>query len=147
MRIGILIPTRGVVMSSARRRPVETCRTMARRADAAGYDAVWVGDSIVAKPGLEPLTHARLSHWNHHPRATRHGGAAAGPAASGGAGGADRQRRSDIVRARGAGLGVGWSLPFAEREWAACGANRKRRVRLLEEHVELWRTPTRVWTP
>src|SRR5438477_216894 len=56
MRIGVLIPTRGVVMESARRPPVETCWTMARHADAAGYDAVWVGDSIVAKPRLEPLT-------------------------------------------------------------------------------------------
>ncbi len=37
------------------------------------------------------------------------------------------------------GLGVGWSLPSAEREWAACGAQHKRRVRRLEEHVETWR--------
>jgi alkanesulfonate monooxygenase SsuD/methylene tetrahydromethanopterin reductase-like flavin-dependent oxidoreductase (luciferase family) len=37
------------------------------------------------------------------------------------------------------GLGVGWSLPSAEREWAACGADHKRRVRRLEEHVEVWR--------
>src|SRR5216684_1984969 len=29
---------------------------MARLADQAGYDAVWVGDSVVAKPRLEPLT-------------------------------------------------------------------------------------------
>ena len=29
---------------------------MARHADAHGYDAVWVGDSIVAKPRVEPLT-------------------------------------------------------------------------------------------
>ena len=56
MRIGVLIPTRGVVMESARRPPVETCWTMARRADQAGYDAVWVGDSIVAKPRLDVLT-------------------------------------------------------------------------------------------
>src|SRR5918995_5902572 len=56
MRIGILIPTRGVVMTSARRPPVEECWTMACIADAHGYDAVWVGDSIVAKPRLEPLT-------------------------------------------------------------------------------------------
>jgi alkanesulfonate monooxygenase SsuD/methylene tetrahydromethanopterin reductase-like flavin-dependent oxidoreductase (luciferase family) len=38
------------------------------------------------------------------------------------------------------GLGVGWSLPSAEREWAACGADHKRRVRRLEEHVMVWRT-------
>ena len=56
MRIGILIPTRGAVMESARRPPVETCWTMARRADQAGYDAVWVGDSIVAKPRLDAVT-------------------------------------------------------------------------------------------
>ena len=31
------------------------------------------------------------------------------------------------------GLGVGWSLPSAEREWAACGVDHKRRVRRLEE--------------
>jgi alkanesulfonate monooxygenase SsuD/methylene tetrahydromethanopterin reductase-like flavin-dependent oxidoreductase (luciferase family) len=41
------------------------------------------------------------------------------------------------------GLGVGWSLPSAEREWAACGADHKRRVRRLEDHVEIWRM---LWT-
>ena len=34
---------------------------------------------------------------------------------------------------------MGWSLPSAEREWAACGADHKRRVRRLEEHVAVWR--------
>src|SRR5262245_60047593 len=56
LRLGVLIPTRGVVMASAQRPDVETCWTMARHADEAGYDAVWVGDSVVAKPRLEPLT-------------------------------------------------------------------------------------------
>jgi alkanesulfonate monooxygenase SsuD/methylene tetrahydromethanopterin reductase-like flavin-dependent oxidoreductase (luciferase family) len=37
------------------------------------------------------------------------------------------------------GLGVGWSLPSAAREWAACGMDHKRRARRLEEHVEIWR--------
>src|SRR5262249_29736447 len=41
------------------------------------------------------------------------------------------------------GLGVGWSLLSAEREWAACGADHKRRVRRLEDHVEIWRM---LWT-
>ena len=41
------------------------------------------------------------------------------------------------------GLGVGWSLPSAEREWAACGADHKARVRRLQEHIEIWR---RLWT-
>jgi len=56
MRIGVLIPTRGIVIQSARRPAVDECWAMARHAEAAGYDAVWVGDSIVAKPRLEALT-------------------------------------------------------------------------------------------
>lgn len=56
MRIGVLIPTRGVVTQSSRRPEAGECWTMARHADQAGYDAVWVGDSVVAKPRLEPLT-------------------------------------------------------------------------------------------
>src|SRR6267143_2158265 len=79
MRLGILVPTRGAVMQSARRPPVEECWAMARHAD-------------------------RIS-------------------------------RGRLVL----GLGVGWSLPSAEREWAACGADHKRRVRRLEEHVRIWR--------
>jgi alkanesulfonate monooxygenase SsuD/methylene tetrahydromethanopterin reductase-like flavin-dependent oxidoreductase (luciferase family) len=139
MRIGILIPTRGVVMESARRPPVETCWTMARRADQAGYDAVWVGDSIVAKPRLEALstlaylagitTRARLGTAVLLP-ALRHPVVLAHQIAN-----IDQISRGRVVL----GLGVGWSLPSAEREWAACGADHKRRVRRLEEHVELWR--------
>ena len=56
MRIGVLLPTRAIVMHSARRPAVEECWEMARHCDRAGYDAVWVGDSVVAKPRLEPLT-------------------------------------------------------------------------------------------
>ena len=139
MRIGILIPTRGVVMASVRRPPVTTCWTMARRADQAGYDAVWVGDSIVAKPRLEALT--TLAYLAGITTRVRLGTAVLLPAL-----------RQPVVLAHQIanvdqisegrlvlGLGVGWSLPSAEREWAACGADHKRRVRRLEEHVQLWR--------
>jgi len=142
MRVGILIPTRGVVMQSARRPPVEECWTMARLADQAGYDAVWVGDSIVAKPRLEPLTTlAYLAGITSQVRlgtavllpALRHPVVLAHQIAN-----VDQISRGRVVL----GLGVGWSLPSAEREWAACGADHKRRVRRLEEHVEVWR---RLW--
>jgi alkanesulfonate monooxygenase SsuD/methylene tetrahydromethanopterin reductase-like flavin-dependent oxidoreductase (luciferase family) len=142
MRIGVLIPTRGIVMQSARRPPVQECWTMARRADEAGYDAVWVGDSIVAKPRLEPLTTlAYLAGITTRVRlgtavllpALRHPVVLAHQIAN-----VDQISRGRVVL----GLGVGWSLPAAEREWAACGADHKRRVRRLEEHVELWR---RLW--
>ena len=55
MRLGILLPHRGVIIQSARRPPVEDCWTIARLCDAADMD-VWVGDSVVAKPRLEQLT-------------------------------------------------------------------------------------------
>jgi alkanesulfonate monooxygenase SsuD/methylene tetrahydromethanopterin reductase-like flavin-dependent oxidoreductase (luciferase family) len=142
MRLGVLIPTRGVVMASARRPPVEACWAMARHADQAGYDAVWVGDSVVAKPRLEPLTTlAYLAGITMRVRlgtavllpALRHPVVLAHQIAN-----VDQLSRGRLVL----GLGVGWSLPSAELEWAACGADHKRRVRRLEQHVEVWR---RLW--
>ncbi len=139
MRIGILIPTRGVVMTSARRPPVDECWAMARHADLAGYDAVWVGDSVVAKPRLEPLT--TLAYVAAMTSRVRLGTAVLLPALrqpvvlAHQIANVDSLSRGRVVL----GLGVGWSLPSAEREWAACGMDHKRRVRRLEEHVEIWR--------
>jgi alkanesulfonate monooxygenase SsuD/methylene tetrahydromethanopterin reductase-like flavin-dependent oxidoreductase (luciferase family) len=139
MRIGVLIPTRGVVMESARRPDVELCWRMARLADRSGYDAVWVGDSVVAKPRLDAVTTlAYLAGITERVRlgtavllpALRHPVVLANELAN-----VDHLSRGRLVL----GLGVGWSLPSAEREWAACGADHKRRVRRLEEHVAIWR--------
>ncbi len=139
MRIGVLIPTRGVVMLSARRSPVEECWGMARHADEAGYDAVWVGDSVVAKPRLEPLT--TLAYVAAMTTRVRLGTAVLLPALrqpvvlAHQIANIDQLSRGRVVL----GLGVGWSLPAAEREWAACGMDHKRRARRLEEHIEIWR--------
>src|SRR5262245_35519108 len=139
MRVGVLLPTRGIVMESVRRPPVEACWTMARAADAAGYDAVWVGDSIVAKPRLEALT--TLAYLAGITRRVRLGTAVLLPALRHPVVLANEIANVDqISRGRvGLGLGVGWSLPSAEREWAACGADHRRRARRLEEHVQVWR--------
>jgi len=139
MRLGVLIPTRGMVMQSARRPPVEVGWTMARLADHAGYDAVWVGDSVVAKPRLEPLT--TLAYLAGITARVRLGTAVLLPALRHPVVLAQQIANVDQI-SRGRvllGLGVGWSLPSAEREWAACGMDHKRRVRRLEEHVEIWR--------
>jgi len=139
MRLGILIPTRGVVMHSARRPPVDECWAMARHADENGYDAVWVGDSIVAKPRLDAVTTlAYLAAMTTRVRlgtavllpALRHPVVLAHQLAN-----IDQISRGRLVL----GLGVGWSLPSVEREWAACGMDHKRRVRRLEEHIQIWR--------
>jgi alkanesulfonate monooxygenase SsuD/methylene tetrahydromethanopterin reductase-like flavin-dependent oxidoreductase (luciferase family) len=140
MRIGILIPTRGAVMQSARRPPVDELWAMARDADQAGFDAVWVGDSVVAKPRLEAIT--TLAYLAAITTRVRLGTAVLLPAL-----------RQPVVMAqllanvdqisRGrliVGIGVGWSLPSAELEWAACGMDHRRRARRTEEQIELWRT-------
>ena len=51
---GLLIPTRDAVMSG--RQETGPLLTMAERAEAAGFDSVWIGDSITARPRHEPLT-------------------------------------------------------------------------------------------
>ena len=83
---------------------------------------------------------ARVPRRHHRAGATGDRRAAARAPPPGRARPPDRQRRPDLAAAAWcSGLGVGWSLPSAEREWAACGADHKRRVRRLEEHVEIWR--------
>jgi alkanesulfonate monooxygenase SsuD/methylene tetrahydromethanopterin reductase-like flavin-dependent oxidoreductase (luciferase family) len=139
MRIGILLPTRAIVLQSARRPAVDECWGMARHCDEAGYDAVWVGDSIVAKPRLEPLT--TLAYVAAMTRRVRLGTAVLLPALrqpvvlAHQIANLDQISRGRVVL----GLGVGWGLPSAEREWAACGMDHRRRARRLEEHIEVWR--------
>ncbi len=54
---GVLLPTRGVLVYAGGGAPrVEQTWQMAETAERAGYDSVWVGDSITSKPRMEPLT-------------------------------------------------------------------------------------------
>ena len=54
---GVLLPTRGVLVYAGGNGPrVEQTWQMAETAERAGYDSVWVGDSITSKPRMEPLT-------------------------------------------------------------------------------------------
>ncbi|SDK62515.1 LLM class flavin-dependent oxidoreductase [Natronorubrum texcoconense] len=58
---GYVLPTRGVVLSAddsleqAARVQSEVIG-LARRAESLGFDGVWAGDSVLAKPRLEPLS-------------------------------------------------------------------------------------------
>src|SRR2546422_6271620 len=54
VEFGVLIPTREVVMSG--RPETAPLLAMAERAEAAGFDSVWIGDSLTARPRHEPLT-------------------------------------------------------------------------------------------
>lgn len=54
VKVGILLPTREAIMSG--RLEVAPLLSMAERVEAAGYNSIWVGDSLLARPRFEPLT-------------------------------------------------------------------------------------------
>jgi alkanesulfonate monooxygenase SsuD/methylene tetrahydromethanopterin reductase-like flavin-dependent oxidoreductase (luciferase family) len=52
VKLGLTLPNRGVVIGAT---TVEEMLALAERADAAGWDSVWVGDSVFARPRLDAL--------------------------------------------------------------------------------------------
>src|SRR5215475_5551671 len=138
MRLGVLLPHRAVVLQSARRPPLEVCWTVARLCDEAGLD-LWVGDSVVAKPRLEPLT--TLAYLAAITQRARLGTAVLLPALRQATvlahtlANIDQMSHGRLVL----GLGVGWGLPEIAREWEACGRVHTRRRQDLEEHIIVWR--------
>ena len=56
LKIGVLLPTRGILMEGKQPDGIKEIIAMAKDAEDAGLDSVWVGDSLTAKPRLEPLT-------------------------------------------------------------------------------------------
>jgi alkanesulfonate monooxygenase SsuD/methylene tetrahydromethanopterin reductase-like flavin-dependent oxidoreductase (luciferase family) len=54
LRIGYLLPTRESIMEG--RPEGEPLLKLAERAEELGYDSVWVGDSLLARPRHEPIT-------------------------------------------------------------------------------------------
>ena len=55
-KIGFLLPTRGLLLGESPPKNADLVLGLARKAEEAGLDSVWVGDSLTAKPRLEPLT-------------------------------------------------------------------------------------------
>ena len=53
-RIGYLLPTREHIMEG--RPETGPLLALAARAEALGYDSIWVGDSLLARPRHDPLT-------------------------------------------------------------------------------------------
>jgi alkanesulfonate monooxygenase SsuD/methylene tetrahydromethanopterin reductase-like flavin-dependent oxidoreductase (luciferase family) len=53
-RIGYLLPTREAIMQG--RPETGPLLALAERAESLGYDSVWVGDSLLARPRHDPLT-------------------------------------------------------------------------------------------
>jgi alkanesulfonate monooxygenase SsuD/methylene tetrahydromethanopterin reductase-like flavin-dependent oxidoreductase (luciferase family) len=53
-KLGYLLPTREQIMEG--KPDAATLLALATRAEAAGYDSIWVGDSVLARPRHDPLT-------------------------------------------------------------------------------------------
>ena len=122
-KIGYLLPTREQIMEG---RPDDAASllALAERAEALGYNSVWVGDSVLARPRHDPLT-LLAGVAGRVPRvAARHRGAVAGAAQPGAAGASGRD----------AGPGVGGALHPGCRHRAR-RAEHPRRVRRLRRAV------------
>ena len=138
LRLGILLPTRGLVMAGDGPKDADLILSMAETADTGGLDSVWVGDSLTAKPRLEPLT--TLAAVASRTDRVRLGTAVllAGlrhPVLL-----AQTLGTMDLISKGRAVLAVGVGGAFNEdqrREWAAAGVRPSSRAGRLEEMIEI----------
>jgi alkanesulfonate monooxygenase SsuD/methylene tetrahydromethanopterin reductase-like flavin-dependent oxidoreductase (luciferase family) len=138
---GLLLPSREVLLWAAS--DLSFAVGAARRAEQAGYDSVWVGDSLLARPRGEPITllaaiagattrvtlgTAVLLPLLRHPLSLAHSIATL-----------DRLAEGRVI----IGLGPGAELPGTHAELKALGAASDRRVSAMLAAVErmqrLWR--------
>ena len=131
VEFGVLIPTREAIMSG--RPETAPLLTMAERAEGAGFDSVWIGDSLTARPRHEPLT--LLAAVAARTRRVRLGTGVLLPALRNPVvlahvvGTLDRVAEGRVIL----GVGIAADAPAIRREFAAAGVPWDRRVgRFLE---------------
>ncbi len=137
VEIGLLLPTRGIVLASDKAPDAGEVFELARLAEKHGYDSLWVGDSVVARPRLEPFTTlsalamitkkpklgtAVYLPALRHPLHLAHSLATLATLAPG-----------RIVW----GVGIGAGVQDYYHEWEACGVPPKERAPRLEETMEI----------
>jgi alkanesulfonate monooxygenase SsuD/methylene tetrahydromethanopterin reductase-like flavin-dependent oxidoreductase (luciferase family) len=141
IEVGVLIPTREMVMSG--RLETGPLLTMSEHAEAAGFDSVWIGDSITARPRHEPLTlMAAIAARTQHVKigtgvllpALRNPVVLAHAVAT-----LDRVAEGRIVL----GAGIAADTPAIRREFTAAGVPWDRRVGRFLETLDICR---RLWT-
>ena len=137
VEFGILLPTREAVMS--KRPDTAPMLQMAERAEAAGFSAVWVGDSLTARPRHEPLT--LLAGVAGRTRRIRLGTAVLLPALWNPVvlahviGTLDRVAEGRLIL----GLGIAADNPAIRKEFEQAGVPFERRVGRFLEIIEIWR--------
>jgi probable F420-dependent oxidoreductase len=137
VEFGVLIPTREVVMSG--RPATAPLLALAERAEAAGFDAVWIGDSLTARPRHEPLT--LLAAVAARTRRVRLGTGVLLPALRNPVvlahvvGTLDRVAEGRLIL----GVGIAADTPAIRKEFSAAGVPWERRVGRFLETLEICR--------
>lgn len=143
--IGILLPTREQAVSgSFAASPLLDFAVLAQEL---GFDSLWAGDSLTARPRLDPLV--VLSAAAAATGAMTVGTAALTPALRHPLIGANMAASLDHVAGGRLvlGLGSGFPMPETEAEFASVGASFAGRVGRLDEITALWRTAWRAGEP
>ena len=144
LRFGYLVPTRDAVMRAPDgRADLQRMIELAVRAERVGFDSVWIGDSIIARPRFEALTTlAAIATVTkrvelgtavyisplRHPVPLAHT-----------VGNLDLLSGGRLLF----GIGIGPQSPPVMTEYAACGADFHKRGMLLEENLRIMKG---LWT-
>ena len=138
VRLGVLLPTRALLLGEESPIDAELVLRMADRVEEAGLDSVWVGDSLTSKPRLEPL--ATLAAVAARTKRVRLGtavllGALRHPVLlAHEIGSLDLLSGGRLVL----GMGVGGAFNDAlKKEWMDAGVKASQRAGRMEEIVEI----------
>jgi len=133
---GYLLPTRGLVLKGGKP-DFGTILNLAQKAENSGFNALWVGDSILAKPRLEPMT--TLAAIASVCRKAMLGTSVLLPALRQPVVLAHALNTLDLISSGRLILGVGNGGPFEiyQKEFANCGVPIKQRVSRTDETVQV----------
>ena len=144
MKFGVLLPSRRLVMEGGDPGRFREIIDLAQSAEDAGLDSVWVGDSLTAKPRLEPLS--TLTAVAQHTNRVRLGSAVLLAALRHPVHLAHQAATVDFISGGRLilGAGVGGAFNDAQRsEWKAAGVDSRTRASRFEEVVEIASALTR----
>jgi len=138
VKLGILLPTRGLLLRGEQPLNMDRIIALAETVEQAGLDSVWVGDSLVAKPRMEPL--AVLGALAARTNRVRLGTAVLLPALRHPVLLAQTLATVDLISGGRLVIGAGVGGAFNDdqkREWEAAGVPAKGRGRRFEEIIEM----------
>ena len=138
VKIGILLPTRGLLLRGEQPPNMDRIIALAETVDQAGLDSVWVGDSLLAKPRMEPLS--VLGALAARTSRVRLGTAVLLPALRHPVLLAQTLNTVDLISGGRLVIGAGVGGAFNDdqkREWEAAGVPAKGRGRRFAEIIEI----------